>query len=108
VRSRTYEGSGIGLALVQELLKLHGGSIRAESRLGEGTTFIVAVPLGNAHLPADHIGSRTLTSTAVGAAPFVEEALHWLPEHAVIEEEAPAEHQELTQLPRSRYGNRLF
>ena len=80
-RSRTYEGSGIGLALTHELVKLHGGSVRPESRIGEGTTFIVSVPLGRTHLPPEHIGgSRALASTSAGAAPFVEEALRWLPE----------------------------
>ena len=43
-RSRTHEGSGIGLALVQELVKLHGGSVRVESKLREGSIFIVSVP----------------------------------------------------------------
>ncbi len=82
-RSRTHEGSGIGLALVQELVKLHGGSIRVESKPGKGTTFIVSLPLGSAHLPADRIGgTRSAASTAVGAAPFVEEALRWLPDTA--------------------------
>ncbi len=80
-RSRTHEGSGIGLALVLELVKLHGGAVRAESTYGKGTTFIVSLPLGTSHLPADRIGgTRTLATTAVGAAPFVEEALRWLPE----------------------------
>ncbi len=80
-RSRTHEGSGIGLALVHELVKLHGGSIQVESKLNRGTTFIVSVPLGSAHLPPDRIGSsRSLGSTAMGAAPFVEEALRWLPD----------------------------
>ncbi len=82
-RSRTHEGSGIGLALVHELVKLHGGSVRVESELGEGSTFIVSLPLGSAHLPADRIGgNRTLATTALGAAPFVEEALRWLPDTA--------------------------
>ena len=80
-RSRTHEGSGIGLALVQELVKLHGGTVRAESVAGTGSTFIVSVPMGSAHLPAERIGgTRTLATTAVGAAPFVQEALRWLPE----------------------------
>jgi PAS domain S-box-containing protein len=87
-RSRTHEGSGIGLALVQELARLHGGSVRVESVAGAGSTFIVSVPLGSAHLPADRIGgSRTLASTALGAAPFVEEALRWLPDTALGETE---------------------
>ena len=87
-RSRTHEGSGIGLALVQELVKLHGGSVHAESVPGEGSTFIVRLPLGRAHLPAERIGgTRTLASTAVGAAPFVEEAMRWLPDAAEREPE---------------------
>ena len=56
-RSRTHEGSGIGLALVQELVKLHGGSIRVESTVGKGTTFTVSLPLGKDHLPAERTGA---------------------------------------------------
>jgi PAS domain S-box-containing protein len=98
-RSRTYEGSGIGLALVQELIKLHGGSVRAESKLGEGATFIVTVPFGKEHLPDEHLGStRSLTSSAIGAAPFVEEALRWLPEEAAQESEL-APREELLRVP---------
>jgi signal transduction histidine kinase len=48
---RTHEGTGIGLALVQELVRLHGGSIAATSTLGQGTTFRVELPKGSAHLP---------------------------------------------------------
>ncbi|MBI3476283.1 MAG: response regulator [Acidobacteria bacterium] len=80
VRSRTHEGSGIGLALVQELVKLHGGTVRVKSTPDKGSTFIVSVPRGSAHLPADRIGGvRLSASTSVSAAPFVEEALRWLP-----------------------------
>lgn len=46
---RTYEGTGIGLSLVQELVKLQGGSIEVESTEGEGTTFSVFMPLGVKH-----------------------------------------------------------
>ena len=80
-RSRTHEGSGIGLALVQELIKLHGGSIRVESVLDQGTTFIVSIPFGQNHLPNQQLGGRpSLSSTALGPTPFVEEALRWLPD----------------------------
>lgn len=39
------EGSGVGLALVKKLVDLHGGQIGLESRLGEGTTFYVTLPI---------------------------------------------------------------
>jgi len=78
---RSYEGSGIGLALVQELVRLHGGSIRAESEPGRGTVFAVEIPRGKRHLPSDRINAaRSLASTSVGAEAFVAEAARWVPE----------------------------
>ena len=80
-RSRTHEGTGIGLALVQELVHLHGGEVRVSSRENHGTTFTVSVPLGAAHLPADRIGAeRIRASTMLGAGVFTEQALRWLPD----------------------------
>ena len=80
-RSRTHEGTGIGLALVQELVKLHGGVVGAESVEGQGSRFKVALQRGSAHLPQERVGrASALPSTALGAAPFVEEALRWLPD----------------------------
>jgi signal transduction histidine kinase len=82
--SRTHEGSGIGLALVQELVKLHAGTIEATSRPGTGTTLRVRVPLGSAHLPADRVGGAAAPgSAAVGAQAYVQEALRWVPESGV-------------------------
>ena len=52
VHARSHEGSGIGLALVDELVRLHGGAISAVSTFGEGSTFRVTIPLGTAHLDA--------------------------------------------------------
>lgn len=49
--SRDYEGTGIGLALVKELLHLHEGTIRVESREGKGSKFSIQVPVGNIPLP---------------------------------------------------------
>jgi signal transduction histidine kinase/CheY-like chemotaxis protein len=80
---RTYEGSGIGLALIHELVKLHGGTIGVASEERAGTTFEIAIPFGSAHLPAD--GLRP-DANAGAASPmrlaFVEEVAGWLPEPA--------------------------
>ncbi|OBK52128.1 histidine kinase [Mycobacterium kubicae] len=80
-RARSTEGSGIGLALVRELVGLHGGTITAESMEGSGTAFTVRVPFGTAHLPADEIGSPQSARAVSGviAQPYVQEALRWLP-----------------------------
>jgi signal transduction histidine kinase len=78
-RGRTYEGSGIGLALVYELVKLHGGDISVESQVGQGTTFTVSFPMGAAHLPPEHVESpRIGASTHAGVSAYAEEALRWL------------------------------
>ena len=99
-RSRTHEGSGIGLALVHELVKLHGGSISTESSLGQGSTFVVSIPLGQDHLTSGQMGgSRSLSSTAAGAKPFVEEALRWLPDTADGSDEIFSVHDELLPIP---------
>ncbi len=82
-RGRSFEGSGIGLALVQELVKLHGGSIKVTSEEGCATEFTVRVPFGTAHLPEKSIHSDSgAASSAIHAHAYVEEALRWLPDSA--------------------------
>jgi signal transduction histidine kinase len=79
-RGRSYEGSGIGLALVQELVKLHSGTVSVESKLERGTTFTVTIPTGTAHLPAERLGgARTLGSTSLRGDAYVDEAAKWMP-----------------------------
>jgi PAS domain S-box-containing protein len=75
---RTFEGSGIGLALVQELTKLHGGALTVESLEGQGSVFRVTLPLGAGHLPADKVRESRQRAPAAFANAFVAEALRWL------------------------------
>ena len=77
--ARTHEGTGIGLALVAELVKLHGGTIDVTSTVGRGATFVVSIPAGSAHLPSERIGAGRATGTTVpDAAPYVHEARRWI------------------------------
>ena len=77
-RGRTYEGSGIGLALVQELVTLHHGTMRVESVYNRGSGFTVSIPLDRKHLPARNVDGPKQSFT-VGAEVYADEALHWLP-----------------------------
>jgi signal transduction histidine kinase len=84
-KSRTHEGTGIGLALVQELALLHGGTVRVESVENKGSTFTVTIKTGTAHLPPDRVTvKRDMASTATQAAAYLEEALHWLPKAGTL------------------------
>lgn len=47
VYDKKYEGTGLGLSLVKELVELHGGSVRAESEKSKGCRFYVTLPIGN-------------------------------------------------------------
>ncbi|GIM93695.1 SpoIIE family protein phosphatase [Paractinoplanes toevensis] len=86
-RSRSNEGSGIGLALVKELVELHGGTIDATSTVGVGTTFTIRLPFGSEPLAAVNPSSAVSKT----ADPYVQEALRWLPSSSSsAEEEEPA------------------
>lgn len=98
-KARTHEGSGIGLALVHELVRLHGGSISATSVEGSGTAFTVRLPLGASHLPADQVvlsyamegNASTLDDSMPAhsaAHAYVEEALRWLPTSFAVTDDA--------------------
>ena len=77
-RARTHEGTGIGLALVRDLVDLHGGEIDVVSEVDRGTTFTVSMP--RIHSGSTH--AAVVTATQQKDA-FVAEALRWLPTPAV-------------------------
>jgi PAS domain S-box-containing protein len=79
-RSRSHEGSGIGLAMVRELVRLHDGTLDVLSTPGQGSTFRVSIPLGepaSAPKPAEDPGS-TQSRSARESRPYLEEAASWL------------------------------
>nr|WP_291687538.1 ATP-binding protein [Bradyrhizobium sp.] len=77
-QGRSFEGTGIGLALVQELVRMHGASIEVRSALGQGTTFTIRVPFGSSHLPQDQISQSSSSAVSIKSQPYLEEALRLL------------------------------
>ena len=73
-RGRTFEGTGIGLALARELVKLHGGSIEVHSKQNHGSTFTVSIPFGTAHLPATRGSIGTSHKTPIKRPTYIAEA----------------------------------
>lgn len=70
--SRVHGGSGLGLAICRRLSELMGGSIRAESSLGQGSRFIVELPFGR------YLGTQDTEETETAAPPFRLEPLRIL------------------------------
>jgi signal transduction histidine kinase len=77
---RSFEGTGIGLALVSELARAHGGTVRAESVVGRGSLFVVAIPRRRNHLLDEQAVSRRAKAAKPSIVhPVVEEASGWMP-----------------------------
>ena len=79
-RGRSFEGSGIGLSFVKELVELHQGSIKVFSILDKGSRFTVAIPTGSSHLPSERIldNPTELGLSSENANSYLKQALGWL------------------------------
>ncbi len=80
--ARSHEGTGVGLALVADVVALHDGTVEVESEPGRGSTFVVRLPYGRGHLPPDRVRAGTHPAE-VGEQQtrgYLEEALQWLEE----------------------------
>ena len=72
---RSQEGSGIGLSLVRDLVALHGGEVSVQSTEGVGSSFVVSIPFGRDHLPADRVHPPSPRAESRGrAAAYVADA----------------------------------
>jgi PAS domain S-box-containing protein len=81
--ARSIEGAGIGLALVSELVRMHGGTVYVESEAEQGSRFVVELPLGHAHLPHERVQETAPVEDEVApaaAGSFLAEAEAWRPE----------------------------
>ncbi len=81
-RRRSHEGSGIGLALVQELVEMHGGSIEVRSAVDVGSEFTVTLHFGQEHLSRGQVVSGREAGSAIqgSGAAYLQEAMGWFSE----------------------------
>ena len=93
---RSFEGTGIGLSLVKELVQQHGGKISVRSKQGEGSEFIVSIPTGKQHLPAEYVIEKELDFDASLSQAFIEEASSLIEEQAL--EEGTADRKNLASV----------
>ena len=63
---RHYEGTGIGLSIVRDILRLHGGSVRVRSEVGKGSVFSITLPLAR---DPDSTPARTRTGSRTQSGP---------------------------------------
>jgi PAS domain S-box-containing protein len=89
-RGRSVEGAGIGLALVAELARMHGAAPQVRSRLGEGSSFSIELPYGDAHLPAAQVDAQAQPAGAASATGWLDEVEGWLPIESPADDAAPA------------------
>jgi signal transduction histidine kinase/DNA-binding response OmpR family regulator len=107
-QGRSFEGSGIGLAMVQELVRLHGGTVTARSRVGAGSVFTVEIPVGTAHLPPDRIDDDAAASAGRWGDADVEEALRCLPGEVAADKAPTWSGAEAWQAGSSAAGRRIL
>jgi len=90
---RSQEGTGIGLALVQELVKIHGGEISVKSNLNHGSTFTVIIPAGKDHLPQEMVAPKQNVDyrKLANAGIYVDEMMNLLPAGPAASDETVAE-----------------
>jgi PAS domain S-box-containing protein len=101
---RSIEGTGIGLALVAELARIHGAQPQVESWLGAGSTFSLDLPFGHAHLPPAQVDHSPAEATEPSIeAGWLDEMEAWFTADAPIDEEA-ANDPSLAREPEAPWG----
>jgi signal transduction histidine kinase/ActR/RegA family two-component response regulator len=74
-KGRSMEGTGIGLSMVKELVRILSGTVGVTSWPDKGSTFTVAIPTGKHHLVEQPIGTGTLSDEP--AVAYLREATSW-------------------------------
>ncbi len=78
-KSRSHEGTGIGLALIKELATLHGGEVNVVSKEEQGSSFIISIRTGHSHLPTEQVKTVSdLTHNTIQKIAYEKEVDRWI------------------------------